>query len=122
MLSVLHCPEQVGSHPAILSKFERKLGVSSLSVSENSNPYAVESDKNFGSMTSSMLITEILRIKLILTTSFSDGIIHLNNGRFITPFLVKGYIQKSIIFLHTLENYSVFTLNVFCKLKLLCSD
>jgi len=94
MLSVLHCPEQVGSHPAILSKFERKLGVSSLSISENSNPYAVESDKNFGSMTSSMLITEILRIKLILTTSFSDGIIHLNNGRFITPFFGEGVHPK----------------------------
>ena len=94
MLSVIHCPEQVGSHPAILSKYERKLGALSLSVSESSNPYATDSDINFGSLTSSMLITEILRIKLIITTPYSDGVIHLNNGRFITPFFGEGVHPK----------------------------
>ena len=44
MISVLHCPEQIGNNPVVLSKFEKELGLYSLCVSEKSNPFASSAD------------------------------------------------------------------------------
>ena len=86
MLSVIHCPEQTGGHPAVLSRFERELGVQSTSVSEYSNPFAVQSDTILFSNDKSLLVNEISRLKFMFSSFFHSGVIHLNNGRFITPY------------------------------------
>ena len=102
MLSVIHCPEQTGGHPAILSKFERELGVKSISVSESSNPYAISSDTTLFSQENSFFLNEINRLNFMFSSFFHKGVLHLNNGRFITPFFGENIHPRE-------ESYSVFT-------------
>ena len=102
MLSVIHCPEQTGGHPAVLSRFERELGVQSTSVSEYSNPFAVQSDTILFSNDKSLLRNEIGRLKFMLSSFFHNGVIHLNNGRLITPYFGENMHPRE-------EAYPVFT-------------
>jgi hypothetical protein len=86
MLSVIHCPEQIGGNPTVLSKFERELGVDSISVSEFQNLFAEQSDATLFTNYNSLLANEISRLKFMFSTFLHKGVIHLNNGRFITPY------------------------------------
>ncbi len=86
MISVLHCPEQVGNNPVVLSKFEKELGLYSICVSEKDNPYGTPSDQLLNKNNSGLCMTELYRLILIFKASAWDGVVHLNNGRFITPF------------------------------------
>ena len=86
MLSVIHCPGQTGGQPAVLSRFEREMGVKSISISEFPNLYAAESDAILFSDKSSLLMNEINRLRFMLSSFVHCGVLHLNNGRFITPF------------------------------------
>jgi hypothetical protein len=102
MLSVIHCPEQTGGHPAVLSKFERELGTKSTSVSESSNPFAVQSDTILFSNDKSLLVNEISRLKFMFSSFFHNGVIHLNNGRLITPYFGENIHPRE-------EAYPIFT-------------
>ena len=86
MLSVIHCPEQIGGNPTVLSKFERELGVDSISISEFQNLFAEQSDATLLTNYNSLLANEISRLKFMFSTFLHKGVIHLNNGRFITPY------------------------------------
>jgi hypothetical protein len=86
MLSVIHCPEQIGGNPTVLSKFERELGVDSISVSEFPNLFAEKSDATLFTNYNSLLANENSRLKFMFSTFLHKGVIHLNNGRFITPY------------------------------------
>jgi hypothetical protein len=102
MLSVIHCPEQTGGHPAVLSRFERELGVQSTSVSEYSNSFAVQSDTILFSNEKSLLVNEISRLKFMFSSFFRNGVLHLNNGRLITPYFGENIHPRE-------EAYPIFT-------------
>ena len=102
MRSVIQCPEQTGGHPAVLSRFERELGVQSTSVSEYSNPFAVQSDTILFSNEKSLLVNEISRLKFMFSSFFRNGVIHLNNGRLITPYFGENIHPRE-------EAYPIFT-------------
>lgn len=98
MISVLHCPEQVGNNPVVLSKFEKELGLFSTCISEKENPYGTPTDQLLNEKNRSLWLTELYRLKLILRASALDGVIHLNNGRFITPFFGTGVHPREASF------------------------
>ena len=96
MISVLHCPEQVGNNPVVLSKFEKELGLYSLCVSEKSNPFASSADYLLQNENCTTVGVEIRRLLLIFKASLQTGILHLNNGRFITPYFGSGLHPKEL--------------------------
>ena len=98
MISVLHCPEQVGNNPIVLSKFEKELGLYSICVSEKDNPYTSFTDHVLQRENSPLWLTEFYRLLLILKSSAWGGVVHLNNGRFITPFFGDGAHPKELAF------------------------
>ena len=96
MFSVLHCPEQVGGNPAVLSKFEKELGLSSICISEKFNLYAADSDQVLQTKNRPTWLTELYSIRLILKAFTQPGVVHLNNGRFITPFFGNGLHPREV--------------------------
>ena len=85
-MRVLHCPEEVGSHPIVLAKYEKQLGLNVCSYCESKNPF-VKISKEINYLESNSLFRkEIKRWKLILRSFVEPDILHLNNGRFITPY------------------------------------
>ena len=44
VISILHCPEQVGGHPETLAKYERQLGLKSTCFCEGKNPFTSVSE------------------------------------------------------------------------------
>jgi len=98
ILKVLHCPELVGGNPQILSKYENLLGLDSTLVFESPNLYT-----NFHEGTScfqgtSTWKTELNRNNLIKKTVCFDGVVHLNNGRFITPYFGERLHPKELVY------------------------
>lgn len=98
MISVLHCPEQVGNNPIVLSKFEKELGLYSICVSEKDNPYTSSTDHVLQRGNSPIWLIEFYRLLLILKSSAWGGVVHLNNGRFITPFFGNSVHPKELAF------------------------
>lgn len=98
MISVLHCPEQVGGNPTILAKYERDLGLKSFCFCEAQNPYVGDTEFVTYFRSQSLLRTEISRWILLLRSVTHTGIVHLNNGRFITPFFGDGAHPKESLF------------------------
>ena len=98
MISILHCPEQVGGHPGILAKYERQLGLTSTCICEGENPFAGTSETVSYFDNRSLLRSEISRWFLLLKSVSRLGIVHLNNGRFITPFFGDGPHPKESLF------------------------
>jgi hypothetical protein len=98
VISVLHCPEQVGGNPTTLAKYERELGLKSFCFCEAENPYAgvTESVSYFRSQ--SLWRSEISRWILLLRSVTQTRIVHLNNGRFITPFFGDEAHPKESLF------------------------
>ena len=89
-MKVFHCPSQIGGNPAVLAKHERELGLDSISISEKSNYIGQSSDSLLSGKNSGLLNLEVQRIKLIFNILTKADIVHLNNGRFITPFFGAG--------------------------------
>ena len=89
-MKVFHCPSQIGGNPAVLAKHERELGLDSISISEKSNYIGQSSDSLLSGKNSGLLNLEVQRIKLIFNILSKADIVHLNNGRFITPFFGAG--------------------------------
>jgi glycosyltransferase involved in cell wall biosynthesis len=98
LISVLHCPEQVGNNPIVLSKFEKELGLYSICVSENDNPYTSSAEHVLQRENSPLWLNEFYRLLLIFKASKWSGVVHLNNGRFITPFFGSGAHPKELAF------------------------
>jgi len=98
MRSVIHCPEQVGGHPETLAKYERQLGLKSTCFCEGKNPYASVSETVSYFDNRSLLHSEISRRILLLRSVTQTGIVHLNNGRFITPFFGDEPHPKESLF------------------------
>jgi len=86
VISILHCPEQVGGHPETLAKYERQLGLKSACFCERKNPFTIVSETISYFDNRTLLHSEISRWVLLLRSVTHTGIVHLNNGRFITPF------------------------------------
>ena len=95
---ILHCPEQVGGHPETLSKYERQLGLNSTCFCEGKNPFTGVSETVSYFDNRSLLRSEISRWLLLLRSVSLGGIVHLNNGRFITPFFGEGTHPKESLF------------------------
>ena len=98
MVSVIHCPEQVGGHPEILAKYERQLGLTSTCFCEGKNPFTSVSETVSYFDNRSLLQSEISRWLLLLRSVAQTGIVHLNNGRFITPFFGDEAHPKESLF------------------------
>ena len=98
MISILHCPEQVGGHPGTLAKYERQLGLTSTCICEGKNPFTGNSETVSYFDNRSLLRSEISRWLLLLKSVSRSGIVHLNNGRFITPFFGDGPHPKESLF------------------------
>jgi len=97
VISVLHCPEQVGGNPATLAKYERELGLKSSCFCESQNPFTGVNQSVSYFYNRSLLRSEINRWLLLLRSVSLGGIVHLNNGRFITPFFGDGpHPQESL--------------------------
>ena len=98
MISILHCPEQVGGNPTTLAKYERDLGLKSFCFCEAQNPYVGDTEFVTYFRSQSLLRTEISRWILLLRSVTHTGIVHLNNGRFITPFFGDEAHPKESLF------------------------
>jgi len=98
VISVLHCPEQVGGNPATLAKYERELGLKSSCFCESQNPFTGVNQSVSYFYNRSLLRSEINRWLLLLRSVSLGGIVHLNNGRFITPFFGDGPHPKESLF------------------------
>jgi len=98
VISVLHCPEQVGGNPTTLAKYERELGLKSFCFCEAENPYASVTGSVSYFRSQSLWRSEISRWTLLLRSVTQTGIVHLNNGRFITPFFGDGAHPKESLF------------------------
>jgi len=98
VISILHCPEQVGGHPETLAKYERQLGLKSTCFCEGKNPFTSVSETVSYFDNRSLLQSEISRWLLLLRSLSLGGIVHLNNGRFITPFFGEGTHPKESLF------------------------
>ena len=98
MISVIHCPEQVGGNPTTLAKYERDLGLKSFCFCEAQNPYVGDTEFVTYFRSQSLLRTEISRWILLLRSVTHTGIVHLNNGRFITPFFGDEAHPKESLF------------------------
>jgi hypothetical protein len=59
LISVLHCPEQVGNNPVVLSKFEKEIGLYSICVSEKENPYGTPTDQLLNKNNCGLWLTEL---------------------------------------------------------------
>ena len=88
----------MGGHPETLSKYERQLGLISTCFCEGKNPFTGVSETVSYFDNRSLLRSEISRWLLLLRSLSLGGIVHLNNGRFITPFFGVGAHPKESLF------------------------
>jgi hypothetical protein len=98
ILKVLHCPELVGGNPQILSKYENLLGLDSTLVFESPNLYTNFHEGTFCFQSTSTWKTELNRINLIQKSVCFDGVVHLNNGRLITPYFGERLHPKELVY------------------------
>lgn len=98
ILKVLHCPELVGGNPQVLSKYENLLGLDSTLVCESPNLYTNFHEGTSCFQSTSTWKTELNRINLIKKSVCFDGVVHLNNGRFITPYFGERLHPKELVY------------------------
>jgi hypothetical protein len=98
ILKVLHCPELVGGNPQVLSKYENLLGLDSTLACESPNLYTNFHEGTSCFQSTSTWKTELNRINLILKSLCFDGVVHLNNGRFITPYFGERLHPKELVY------------------------
>ena len=87
MIKVLHCPDQIGGNPGILSKYENLLGLYSTCFSECANRFSdVEYELiSSGYKNESLLNKEFSKLRFLIKSSFESGVVHFNNGRTLAP-------------------------------------
>jgi hypothetical protein len=98
ILKVLHCPELVGGNPQVLSKYENLLGLNSSLVCESPNLYTNFYEGSSCFQSNSNWKTELNRINLIKKNLCFEGVVHLNNGRFLTPYFGKKLHPKELAY------------------------
>jgi len=93
MIKVLHCPYNVGSHPACLSKFERRVGLASDAYFYNTHKFQTE---HFGETiikkNRSAWLNELTAWKFLISKAMKYDVIHYNFGSTIIP--VKGLFDS----------------------------
>jgi glycosyltransferase involved in cell wall biosynthesis len=114
-LRVLHCPEEVGGHPTVLAKYEKQIGLNVSSYSESKNPFVKFSDEINYLQSNSLFRKEIKRWKLILRSFVVPDVLHLNNGRFITPYFGDSTHPKELKFPHYFRR--VIRFYAFCLVR-----
>jgi glycosyltransferase involved in cell wall biosynthesis len=88
----------VGGNPQVLSKYENLLGLESTLTCENPNLYTNFHEGTSCFQSSSTWKTELNRINLIKKSVWFDGVVHLNNGRFITPYFGDRLHPKELVY------------------------
>ena len=87
MIKVLHCPDQVGGNPGVLSKYENLIGLSSTCYAECVNLFSdIEHEeiiKNHENK--SILFKEFSKLTFLLKSCLESGVVHFNNGRMLSP-------------------------------------
>jgi len=88
----------VGGNPQVLSKYENLLGLESTLTCENPNLYTNFHEGTSCFQSSSTWKTELNRLNLIKKSVWFDGVVHLNNGRFITPYFGDRLHPKELVY------------------------
>ena len=88
----------MGGNPQVLSKYENLLGLESTLTCENPNLYTNFHEGTSCFQSSSTWKTELNRINLIKKSVCFDGVVHLNNGRFITPYFGDRLHPKELVY------------------------
>ena len=88
----------MGGNPQVLSKYENLLGLESTLTCENPNLYTNFHEGTSCFQSSSTWKTELNRINLIKKSVWFDGVVHLNNGRFITPYFGDRLHPKELVY------------------------
>ena len=88
----------MGGNPQVLSKYENLLGLESTLTCENPNLYTKFHEGTSCFQSSSTWKTELNRINLIKKSVWFDGVVHLNNGRFITPYFGDRLHPKELVY------------------------
>jgi hypothetical protein len=81
-----------------LSKYENLLGLESTLTCESPNLYTNFHEGTSCFQSSSTWKTELNRINLIKKSVCFDGVVHLNNGRFITPYFGERLHPKELAY------------------------
>jgi len=84
-LRVLHCPTNIGGHPAGLAAAERELGVASRAVVFRRSPFGFPADEVLAEDGVSPLHFELRRWKLLVAALLAHDVVHFNFGRTILP-------------------------------------
>lgn len=84
-LRVLHCPENVGGHPASLARAERRLGIESVSVVSAESPFGYPADEVLRPPGVGRLRYEGRRARLLLRAVRDFDVVHFSFGRTIMP-------------------------------------
>jgi len=88
----------VGGNPQVLSKYENLLGLESTLACESPNLYTNFHEGTSCFQSTSTWKTELNRINLIKKSACFDGVVHLNNGRFITPYFGDRLHPKELAY------------------------
>ena len=88
----------MAGNPQVLSKYENLLGLESTLTCENPNLYTNFHEGTSCFQSSSTWKTELNRINLIKKSVWFDGVVHLNNGRFITPYFGDRLHPKELAY------------------------
>lgn len=84
-LRVLHAPTDVGGHASGLARAERELGVDSVSVAFDGDPFGNESDRLLYAPGDGFLARERKRWRFLRESVRSFDVVHLNFGRTLLP-------------------------------------
>lgn len=84
-LRVLHCPTTVGGNPQGLARAERRLGLDSIAVSLDENPFAYQTDEVLVRPGDSIGFREFKRWQLLWRALRDFDVVHFNFGRSIMP-------------------------------------
>lgn len=83
MLRVLHCPENVGAHPATLARAERELGLDSRCVTLRPHPFGYPADEVLSG--GGMLAMQLARWRLLRRALGECDVVHFNFGQSCMP-------------------------------------
>lgn len=84
-IRVLHCPTNIGGHPAGVAAAERELGLASRAVVFREGPFGFRADRVLAPPGTSPIRFELRRWKLLVQALAFHDVIHFNFGRTILP-------------------------------------
>jgi glycosyltransferase involved in cell wall biosynthesis len=84
-LRVLHCPDNVGGHPAALARAERAVGLDSVAVTLDASPFGYMVDETLWDHRDPRVRREVARWRLLWRAVRAYDIVHFNFGSTILP-------------------------------------